>query len=59
MKKDKILQSDITTRKNFSYTLNNCRLAFSLRTDIKQELKDFKELLSTALKEVSEEIELK
>lgn len=51
-----ILENKSTTSKNFKYNKGNCRLEFSLRTDIKQELKDFQELLKIALKEVEEEL---
>lgn len=53
----KILKTNNTTSKNFSYSLGEVTLAFSLRTDIKQQLKDFTELLKVAAKEVSEELE--
>lgn len=45
-----------TEQKNFSYSKGNCNLNFVLRTDIKQELKDFLELLKVAAKEVEEEL---
>jgi len=52
----KILKTENTTSKNFSYKLGAVALSFSLRTDIKQELKDFKELLVRALEDVTEEL---
>ena len=55
--KVKILQNNTTTQKNFSYAKGNCTLSFNLRTDIKQDLKDFAELLKVATLEVKEEIE--
>ena len=45
-----------TTSKNFSYSKGRVSLNFSLRTDIKQELKDFIELLKVAQEEVNKEI---
>lgn len=51
------IQNDTTTSKNFSYKKGNCSLKFTLRTDVKTELKDFKELLEVAILEVNKEIE--
>lgn len=42
--------------RTFSYTKGEVNLNFTLRTDIKQQLKDFLELLEIAVKEVKEEI---
>lgn len=53
----KILKTNNTINKNFSYSLGKVSLNFSLRTDIKQDLKDFAELLKVATLEVNEEIE--
>lgn len=50
------LQNNSTTQKNFSYTKGNVSLNFNLRTDIKQDLKDFLELLKVAVLEVEKEI---
>lgn len=55
--KDKSLKNNSTTSKNFSYSKGDVSLNFSLRTDIKQELKDFSELLKVAIEEVNKEIE--
>ena len=57
------IDSSVVNRR-FAYTKNTgakneVRLSFTLRTDIKQELKDFLELLEAATKEVKEEIEKK
>lgn len=57
-------QKNITTkahveRKEFAYSRNNVNLSFTLRTDIKQELKDFLELLKAAQIEVENEIKQK
>ncbi len=51
-----ILRTENTTSKNYAYTKNNCRLAFSLRTDIKGEMKDFLELLEAAIIEVTNDL---
>ncbi len=55
----KTLLTNNTTSKNFSYTKGEVSLNFSLRTDIKQGLKNFKELLIKALEDITEEIERK
>jgi len=55
----KTLQTNNTTSKNFSYSKGKVNLNFSLRTDIKQELKDFLECLKVAIKDVTSEIEQK
>lgn len=44
------------TPKTFSYLKGECKLEFTLRIDIKTELKDFLELLKVATKEVEEEL---
>ncbi len=54
--KKNITATDHTQTKQFSYTRNKVSLRFSLRTDIKSELKDFLELLKQAQKEVEEEL---
>ena len=56
MFKKNILQNNTTTQKNFSYSKGNVSLSFNLRTDIKQDLKDFLELLKVAILEVDKEI---
>jgi hypothetical protein len=55
---EKILKTNNTTSKNFDYAKGNTSLKFTLRTDIKQELKDFLELLKVALKEVDDQLKL-
>lgn len=45
-----------TTNKTFSFSKGNTSLNFSLRTDIKTDLKDFLELLKVAQEEVENEI---
>lgn len=51
-----IIKTNNTTSKNFSYSKGKISLNFSLRTDIKQEMKDFLELLKVAQKEVELEL---
>lgn len=50
------IKTNNTTQKNFSYKKGDVNLSFTLRTDIKTELKDFVEILKVAIKEVEEEI---
>jgi hypothetical protein len=52
------VKKENTTSKNFSYSKGKVRLSFTLRNDIKQELKDFLELLKVAQEEVTNEISL-
>lgn len=52
-----VTQRDHTQQRNFGYKRNNVQLAFTLRVDIKQELKDFLELLKVATEEVTAELE--
>jgi len=55
--KKSILQINSGIRnRNFSYSKGVCNLSFTLRTDVKIELKDFLELLKVAVKEVEEEL---
>lgn len=53
---NKSIKSDHTTKRRFNYTLGKVNLDFTLRTDIKEELKDFKLLLTKALSEVTDEL---
>lgn len=55
----KQLLTNNTTSKTFSYTKGTVNLSFTLRTDIKQELKDFAELLVKSLEDVNLEIKTK
>ena len=48
--------STSTKSKTFNFQKGNVRLEFSLRVDIKSELKDFSALLEVAKKEVDEEL---
>ena len=55
--KKSIVQNNSTTIKNFDYKKGNVNLTFSLRTDIKTDLKDFAELMKIATLEVNEELD--
>ena len=55
---NKVKQNN-TVNKNFSYSKGKCNLSFVLRTDIKSELRDFLELLKTAVAEVENELKNK
>lgn len=55
--KRKIVSSSTTSR-NFSYAQDNINLNFSLRIDIVDNLKVFKELLLMAVKDVDDQIEM-
>lgn len=59
MNQKKILQTNNTTSKSFNYQKGDVSLAFSLRTDIKQQMKDFQELLTVAQKDLKEELDKK
>lgn len=58
-KKDLIVQRNNTESKKFEYSKGNVNLSFTLRTDIKNELKIFLELLNVATKDVQEELDKK
>lgn len=53
----KSVKTGHTETKNFSYTKGDVELAFSLRTDIKNQLRDFRELLKEGLEDVDNELE--
>lgn len=55
-KNKKIVETNNTTNKSFSYKKGGVTLNFTLRNDIKTELKDFLELLKVAQIDVEEEI---
>lgn len=57
MKNEKdVLKINNTLSKTFDYSKGNVNLRFTLRTDIKKDLKDFLELLKVAIKEVEEDL---
>lgn len=52
----KVVTTAHTETRNFSYSKGTTTLRFNLRTDIKQELKDFKELMLMALSDIDIEL---
>ena len=50
------VKKDSKVNKDFSYSKGKVQLNFTLRTDIKNELKDFLECLKVAQKEVESEL---
>lgn len=54
--KKTIIQTNNTTNKNFFYSKGRVSLNFTLRNDIKQDLKDFLELLQRSVQDVESEI---
>ena len=53
--KDIVVKSQVT-KKEFSFSKNDCNLNFTLRTDIKQQMKDFRDLLVEATEVLDKEI---
>lgn len=53
----KKLKENHIVNKEFNYSKGDVSLRFTLRIDIKGQLKDFKECLEQALENVKEEIE--
>ena len=51
-----LLRSEHIQRREFSYAIDDVTLNFTLRTDVKVELKKFSKLLEQAVKDVNEEI---
>jgi len=58
-KKFNVIKNNSTTSKNFSFSKGVVSLNFTLRNDVKTELKDFSELLKVAQEEVNKEIKNK
>lgn len=52
----KPMKTKNTTSKSFSYSKGKVSLDFTLRTDMKQEIKDFLEILQRSIDDVKEEI---
>ena len=50
------IKKETTETRAFTYSKNKVQLNFSLRTDIKSELKDFKELLLQAVEDINKEL---
>lgn len=51
-----ILKSDPSTSKNYSYELGTVALRFSLRTDIKGDMKAFLEILAQATADITKDL---
>lgn len=51
------MQVNNIQRKQFDYTLGPINLNFTLRTDVKSELKAFRELMERATKDIDAELE--
>jgi len=52
----KVMQTNNSTMRQFNHTLGEVTINVSFRTDIKQQLKDGREILKTILQEVEEEL---
>jgi len=53
----KVLKVDTgVVNRTFSYKLDDVTLSFTLRIDVKKELKAFAEIMQTAIKDVDEQI---
>ena len=50
------IKKETTDTRAFTYSKNKVQLNFSLRTDIKSELKDFRDILEQALEDVNKEL---
>ncbi len=50
------IKKETTDTRAFTYSKNKVQLNFSLRTDIKSELKDFRELLLQAVEDINKEL---
>lgn len=56
-KNGRILQSDNVTKKTWNYSLDGVNINFTLRNDVKIELKAAVEILQKAIKDFEAEIE--
>ena len=50
------IKKETTDTRAFTYSKNKVQLNLSLRTDIKSELKDFRELLLQAVEDINKEL---
>ena len=50
------IKKETTDTRAFTYSKNKVQLNFSLRTDIKSEMKDFRELLLQAVEDINKEL---
>lgn len=53
--KNIVKRKTVDTRQ-FSYSKNKVNLGFTLRTDVKSELKDFRDLLEKAIEDINKEL---
>jgi hypothetical protein len=49
-----IVVRNLVTRREFKYSKNNCNLNFTLDIDKKDEIKDFRQCLVEAMKDMDE-----
>lgn len=54
-----LVRDTAVTNRTFKYSKNDSNLSFTCRTDVKQHLKDFLELLDAAADDVQKEIDKK
>lgn len=55
----KIIKTNHIERKDFSYSKGAVQLNFSLRTDIKGEMKDFRDCLEKAISDIDDVLKSK
>ena len=51
-----IVKRETVDTRQFSYSKNKVNLSFTLRTDVKSELKDFRDLLEKAIEDINKEL---
>ena len=51
------MRKENVIRKEYSYTMGDVNLKFTLRTDIKKEMVAFKQLMSAAIAEIEDDLE--
>ncbi len=56
-KKKEGVKSEAVFNRQFSYSNGSVQLSFTLRTDIKEEMQDFLELLNKATEDVKNQLE--
>lgn len=54
--KKPVLQAATVQRKDYSYTLGNIKLSFTLRTDVKMELKAWLDLMERAREDIVKDL---
>ncbi len=50
------IKTENVPQKNYSYELDGIKLSFTLRTDIKKDLKIFRSLMEKATKDIDEDL---